>query len=117
MNTRKILINSCYGGFGLSDAAIEKYLTKKNVPFTTQHYKSWLSARKIDFYVGNEIFSIYDIERDDPLLIETVIELGINEASDSHAELKIVEIPVDIEWQLCEYDGKEWVAEKHRIWE
>jgi len=31
--------------------------------------------------------------------------------------LKVVEIPDDVEWNVQEYDGNEWVAEKHRIWE
>lgn len=32
------------------------------------------------------------------------------------AELKIIEIPDDIEWEIEEYDGWEHVAEKHRVW-
>jgi hypothetical protein len=32
------------------------------------------------------------------------------------AELKVVEIPDDVQWQIEEYDGKEWIAEKHRTW-
>jgi hypothetical protein len=31
--------------------------------------------------------------------------------------LTIVDIPDDIEWQIEEYDGMEWVAEVHRIWQ
>ena len=33
-------------------------------------------------------------------------------------ELKIVEIPDDIEWQIEQDNetGREWVAEKHRTW-
>jgi len=33
-----------------------------------------------------------------------------------YSELKVVEIPDDVKWQLEEYDGLEWVAEKHRTW-
>jgi len=29
---------------------------------------------------------------------------------------KVVEIPDDIEFVIEEYDGIEWVAEKHRVW-
>ena len=32
------------------------------------------------------------------------------------SRLKVVEIPDGIEWQIEEYDGKEWVAETHRTW-
>ena len=42
-------------------------------------------------------------------------ELGI-EANGTHANLKIVEIPADVAWQIDDYDGLEWVAEQHRIW-
>ena len=34
------------------------------------------------------------------------------EANGDHAKLKIVEIPADVEWQIDEYDGTEWIAEK-----
>jgi len=30
--------------------------------------------------------------------------------------LKIVDIPDGVEWEIEEYDGMEWVAEKHRTW-
>jgi hypothetical protein len=33
------------------------------------------------------------------------------------AELKVVEVPDDAEWFVDDYDGREWVAEKHRTWE
>ena len=57
----------------------------------------------------------YVIERDDLDLIK-VIETLQKESNDDLAELKIVEIPSDIEWEICDYDGIEWVAEKHRTW-
>jgi hypothetical protein len=28
----------------------------------------------------------------------------------------VIEIPDDVEWEVEEYDGLEWVAEKHRTW-
>jgi len=30
--------------------------------------------------------------------------------------LKIVEIPDDVDWEINEDDGSEWIAEKHRTW-
>jgi len=44
-----------------------------------------------------------------------VKELGMA-ANGAHSNLKIVEIPGDIEWLVQEYDGAEWVAEAHRTW-
>lgn len=56
-----------------------------------------------------------DLNRSDPLLIQVVEELG-EEANGSCAELKIVEIPDGIEWEIDEYDGNESVEEVHRSW-
>jgi hypothetical protein len=53
--------------------------------------------------------------RSDPLLIQVVRELG-EEADGTHAELKIVEIPADVEYEISEYDGMESVEEVHRSW-
>jgi hypothetical protein len=32
------------------------------------------------------------------------------------AELRIVEIPDGVDYEIEEYDGKEWVSEVHRTW-
>jgi len=37
-------------------------------------------------------------------------------AAGSYCTLKVVEIPDDVQWQIEEYDGHEWVAERHRTW-
>jgi hypothetical protein len=63
----------------------------------------------------DQTFSTSELCRADPLLVQVVEELG-EFADGRHAELKIVEIPDDVEWQIDEYDGLEWVAEKHRTW-
>jgi hypothetical protein len=52
----------------------------------------------------------------DPVLVQVVRELG-KRANSRYSDLKIVEIPADVEWQINEYDGVEWVAEKHRTWD
>jgi len=92
---RYVVINDCYGGFGLSDRAIREY--KKMAGIT------------------DENFYDRDIPRDDPYLIEIVKKLGMA-ANGSHANLKIVEIPGDVKWLVQEYDGAEWIAEEHRTW-
>jgi hypothetical protein len=56
-----------------------------------------------------------DIERNDPILIQVVGELG-KDANGECADLQIVEIPDGVKWTIEEYDGKEWVAEVHRTW-
>lgn len=54
--------------------------------------------------------------RTDPKLVECVELLG-SRANGEYAELKVVEIPDDVEWYIREYDGMEEVHEKHRIWD
>ena len=39
------------------------------------------------------------------------------ESAGSGKRLGTVEIPADVEWEIGEYDGLEWVAEKHRTWD
>jgi len=63
----------------------------------------------------NISFYEHDIKRDDPVLVETVKRLG-DKSWGYCSELKIVEIPDGVKWQIEEYDGIEWVAEKHRTW-
>lgn len=57
----------------------------------------------------------HNIKRDDLDLIKIVKELG-KEANGRCAELKIVKIPSDVEWEIDEYDGLETIDEKHRSW-
>ncbi len=92
---QRIVINNCYGGFGLSERAFREY-------------KKLAGIVDPEFYDRN-------IPRDDPYLVKIVRELGMS-ANGPHANLKIVEVPGDVEWDVSEYDGVEWVAEKHRTW-
>lgn len=39
-----------------------------------------------------------------------------DEAGGWFATLRVVEVPAGVEWQIDDYDGLEWVAEKHRTW-
>ena len=88
----KVIINSCYGGFGLSDQAMQMLKDRK----------------------GNTVDLFYfDENRDDSDLVEVVERLGY-EANDDFSKLKVVEIPDGIEYSIEEYDGLEHVAEAHR---
>ncbi|MBM7508143.1 hypothetical protein JOE61_001957 [Nocardioides salarius] len=37
-------------------------------------------------------------------------------ASGPHAELVVICIPDGVDWGIAEYDGAEWVGERHRAW-
>lgn len=124
---KKVVINTCHGGFGLSDKAVRMYAKvkgfdlysskEKNRPFGPDYYL----CPESDYETLNRedqdkmYFSEYSIKRDDPALVTVVETLG-DEADGRCAALKVVEIPEDVEWELMEYDGAEWIAEKHRTW-
>ena len=59
------------------------------------------------------VSSIYcDELRADPRLI-ALIEGGVDK---NEHNLKVVEIPDGIQYAVEEYDGVEWIAERHRTW-
>ncbi len=60
-------------------------------------------------------FDDYGFERNDPLLIQVIEELG-EDADGAHAQLKIIDIPDDVSWHVEEYDGYEHIAEDHKTW-
>jgi len=92
----KIVINTRFGGFSLSEVG-ETELRKRNKTFANSQYSLW------------------NIERTDPILVQMVEE---NSAlySGSGAKLQVVEIPDDVQWHIHDYDGQEHVAENHRTW-
>mgnify|MGYP007082159821 FL=1 len=90
---QKIVINVCFGGFGLSKKALTLYNELTG------------SARKYDS----------GIPRDCNTLVQIVEEMG-KQSWDNYSQLKVVEIPDGVEWEIKEYDGSEHIAEKHRTW-
>ena len=79
----EIVLNSCFGGFSLSEIACKKLgLINPYAP----------------------------IGRTDPRLIECVRTLG-EEANGNCASLRIVEIPNDCtDWEINDYDGVETIT-------
>lgn len=114
---RKVVINTCFGGFGLTHEAIVRYAQIKGFVLVVQKTDSSLVPYK--YYKGSvepdNFFSEYDIKRDDKALVKVVEEMG-NAANGWAADLKIVEIPADVKWYVVEYDGSEHIAEEHRTW-
>lgn len=111
----KIVINRDHGGFGLSDLAIKRYFELKgwglvpqdSVYGTTNFYRDTVSEETF--------FNEYDLERNDPVLVQVVEELG-EKANTRFSSLRVVDIPADVHWYIEEYDGAEHVAEYHRTW-
>ena len=111
----KIVINTCHGGFVLSDEAIRLYAKLVGINLVEAQSDYFGTEFYTDTVSEETYFSYRDIARDNGFLIETVETLG-DAANGDYANLKVVEIPNDVEWQLGEYDGYEHVAEKHRTW-
>jgi hypothetical protein len=55
------------------------------------------------------------IPRDDAKLVQVVEELGID-ANGHAASLKIVQIPLEVPWEIEKSAGVEHVSERHRTW-
>jgi len=134
---KEIVINNCFGGFGLSMLAELEYLKLKgkkayfykdgtlDKPFrrvngddsnmffhtVTKDLGNSPTSEEVNKYY----FSGRDIERDDENLIKVVKKLK-EKANGDCAELKIVKIPENIKWHIHEYDGSEHIAENHETW-
>ena len=110
----KLVINDCYGGFSLSRKAVERLREMGNGHALEEDIKDYWEMTDGRRVQRPDIY-LFDIPRDDPQLIQIIEEMG-DEANGEAAKLKIIEIPDDVEWIVQEYDGIEWVAEKHRTW-
>ena len=112
-----IVINSDHGGFGLSKEARLLYLERAGIAYTLvpgpdRHTESLYGP---EIKVNGRTWHDNDIERDDPILVDVIRQLG-SKADGRHAKLKIVEVPAKVKWDIAEYDGMEWVEEVHRTW-
>ena len=110
----KIVINRDYGGFGLSDDAIRMYLAKKNLVWEEESGAFNMTIFWLD-RANEKLFWENDLERNDPALVEVVERLG-KDANGRYASLKVVEIPKNVNWEIQENDGMEWISEVHRTW-
>jgi hypothetical protein len=116
----KVVINACYGGFGVSRKAFHRLRelgsdVALREPDYDENWDDGSGPRKPFGGTGRLDSFCTEIPRDSPLLVQVVEELG-PEASAAMARLKVVEIPDGIEWEIDDYDGFEKVEEKHRSW-
>lgn len=82
----KIVYNACYGGFGLSDEALDLY--------------EKLSGKRPEWHD--------DFVRHDPHLVAVVEQLG-ERANSRYSNLCIAEVPSGTSYRIDEYDGLESV--------
>ena len=130
----KVVINRCYGGFGISNKAGDA-LVARGWSTTGFNDEGNYEDPEADLLIHDnkarggmpawpDSFSKYGFarvcENDEglrthPDLVAVVETLG-NAASGTHAELKVVEIPDGTDFVIEVYDGMEWVAERHQTW-
>ena len=90
----KVVINICYGGFGLSETAWERYVE-----------------------LGGKAESEYDVARTDPILVQVVEELG-EKANGMYANLFVEELASGTRYRIQEYDGSESIeTENDIVWQ
>lgn len=83
----KVVLNRKYGGFSLSDQALEMLANLKGIP--------------------KKSFDLFRVRRTDKFLIQVVEQLG-DAAGFKKGQLKIHHIPDGIKWSLRDTDGIEW---------
>ena len=106
----KVVLNSCYGGFSLSKAAIQMLIDKHGLDIDSDYG-----------YVDNGDFGIDDDNMDayrmDKRLISVVKKLGVDKASGDCARLRIVDVPDDVVdvhgWYISDYDGIDSIHQNH----
>ena len=138
----KIVVNKCYGGFGLSNLASIEYAKRKGLIINaykqtkysfkggvneytkiepTEDYHGMVHfAELVDDVVNDDdlnknYFSYRNIKRTDSTLIELVEELG-DSVNNDYSKLSIVVIPDGIDYEIDDYDGFESIHERHRSW-
>lgn len=112
----KIVYNACYGGFSLSHEAVMLYAELAGLEL------SWITKWSLNHYFHGDCtgmtldqayehlrdFSPLKLDRHDPVLVQTVEELG-KAANGSCAELRVFETQSN-QYMIEEYDGNEAVA-------
>jgi hypothetical protein len=117
----KIVYNACYDGFGLSHEAVMRYAEIKGITlYFSESTLAWsyffcpveeyerIIAEDATDRLDELYFSVRDIERTDPVLVQVVEELG-EAASGRFAELCIYNVSPGTLYRIDEYDGMETV--------
>jgi len=127
----KVVYNACYGGFGLSREACERYweikgqsvwIEENDWSFTIwlvspeerlkqpENFHSLPLEERIAFnqQYSKQTWYEFDVSRHDPILVQVVEELG-DKANGSCAKLAIAEVSGP--YRIDEYDGYETVVE------
>ena len=108
----QVVLNDCYGGFGLSKDAVSMLIDKYGLDIDSDYG-----------YVDNDDFGIVDDNMDayrmDKRLVSVDKKLGVKKASGQYSALRIVDVPDDVVnvhgWHISDYDGCESVHQSHWV--
>lgn len=124
----KIVINNCYGGFGLSPIGVKRYFELKgkqsyfyvltdgiferidnieDVDDFWFHCTTYDQGQVLSDHPKNEFLN-EDVQRNDPALVQTVEELG-DKASSRFSKLVVKEIENGRWFKINDYDGIETI--------
>jgi hypothetical protein len=92
-----IMYNTCYGGFSLSQAAIDEY--KRRCP-------------------DGKNPRMYQMDRDDQVMVQIIKEMG-RKANGQFSDIRLQSIPVEYRehYKIEEYDGLESVVIDHNAFQ
>lgn len=111
----KLVIN-IHSGFGLSRKA---WLRFKELGHPDALAEEDQLIKYAEYAESDETWEsyLYDIRRNDPILLQVIEEFGLKASGGAGAELKILEIPDDVDWDIWSGDsGCEVVIDKNRFW-
>lgn len=138
----KVILNKCYGGFGISPEGYKLYCQKKNIPCYFYEavplkdnrigYKKIKTPDHLDYCLTEDFGDSFESKagensefkkmlyldseyREDPVLIEVVEELG-EKANGRYANLVVVDIPDGLDYVIDDYDGIETLHERVKEW-
>lgn len=142
----KVVINACYGGFGLSLKAIYELIKRNSKIIEKYTLDRWDDSKPIDknriktrqgkikvlekydeeyyildkftnvLYKDGIVYSYLRYSHRNDEVLVSIIEELGSSANGRASSLKVVEVPDDIEWEITEYDGWERIEEVHRTW-
>jgi hypothetical protein len=113
----KVVYNACFGGFGLSAAAMRRYAEIKGWEWRADKEEFRWSTGHVVSPEGEE-YSEYDLgdNRTDPVLVQVVEELG-DKANGMCAKLVVEDLLAGTRYRIEEYDGLEHIeTEMDIIW-
>ena len=135
----KVVINGCYGGFGLSNFAYKELLRRKGKECYFYENKYGVGCYRIDDDPDNNKYFLVTVStkdygkftekidsehcvyyrgdniRNDLDLIAMIEEFGSEKCSGRYAELEIEDVPSGTYYRIGEYDGIEYIEYRDDI--